>query len=749
MTTDAPAHGPAADVLPDHARGLAGFMLPIRGGVALWVFAFVAFIGTYVTTYLVTLRAPAIVAFALPLVVWAALRLRGPRTALDSAICAALGLLAAVSFFGVDPLGSLETVGLALVYALLFWCMRDEDAAWLRTTVATTVVMTLGGWIVAIAIAWIGEKAAWYAAGGRGMPNLESHQVFVWGSANAYPILVLLAFGFLSWVPAGGVRRVAGSVIGLASLVAVPFSAGRAGWLGIAVALLAYEALGGWPRLRSATSWLFARRWGTPAAAVAAGLVVVGLVLASNRLMQLIAMNLDSRWRIWEQAVGVFGADPVSGSGPGTYSWMRLFHVPDYQDRVGVVLSHNVLVQTIADGGLLLLAGLVAVSAAWLVAIWRSRSALTAAQRVAAAGVMGFGAASLLDDFSYLPAIIAMAVTLAAWSLPRQPEPSRRRGRRWALLGVAALLLLAVAPGTVLVERGRLIAVSAREAAIALRWDEAASEFAQATELYPTNPANYLGLGLSRAELGQTDAAVAAYAAGRALSQGDPRFAGALAALAHQSGDDVRAASLLEEAAQLSNDPQYAWRLAELRLGAGDEHGARQMFATAIALRSSLFASLPVEVDPVAISRAMDEATRRVGSISGQQARRPIWDVALATGSLPNDAPAAWQAVALAELGAFDAARGAVELALERVPYDEDLLLARVAVARFACDDAAVTAALRLAPAAPLASDGSSVGRDPVYREPGIGDYQPRSALALPALADPWPAPFVEFPSCG
>jgi hypothetical protein len=93
-------------------------------GLQLWTFLFIGFFGSELLGAYPTLRIAAQVLFVAPLGVWAVLRLRGPRGALDWTIVAALVALVAVSLTSVDTRGSLETVGLALAYALTFWAMR-------------------------------------------------------------------------------------------------------------------------------------------------------------------------------------------------------------------------------------------------------------------------------------------------------------------------------------------------------------------------------------------------------------------------------------------------------------------------------------------------------------------------------------------------------------------------------------------------------------------------------------------------
>ena len=716
------------------------------GGLAvqLWVAAFVALLGTYVVTSVVGLRVPVQLLYVLPLVAWALIALRRPGDTLDWAVLVAIAAHLVSAGLGVDPFGSFQAGGLALCFALLFWLMRGMPPAF-QSTVAVAVAVPATFWVVAVAVAWIGEKMTWVAAGG-GWPALESYQVFVWASVNAYPVLALLTAPFVAFIPPGRVRAILAWLLGAASVIVVPLSVGRAGWLGILSAILALEVLRGAPMVRR----LLGRRSRSrmPGAAVLGGLVLVGLTLNAERIRAALAANLDSRWRIWEQAGGVFGADPVTGSGPGTFSWMRLTHVPDYADPVGVVLAHNAWLQTLADGGLVLGAAAGAVVVVWIALVWRRRASMSGAQRLAAAAVIGLGAASLLDDFSYLPAMIAMAVTLAAWSVPVASAPAQSGlHSRWLALGALILGLVVIVPA-VQVERARLVATDARIAALEGRWTDAADGFSAAVDLHGTNPLNRLGLGLALADAGDGEGAHDAYGAARALSLGDPRALGSLAALTEMAGER---AALLDEASRRSTDAQYAVRLSEVLLELGHREQAAEAYALAVLLRPDLYALIPAGPGGLTredVQEVLPSAWARVRAGDPNQLSRALWDIGLVEGTLPSDAPHAWAAVAAAVDGDRSRAESLLAEARQTAPYDQLTHLAAAAVARYACDTDAYDRAMRLAGrilGAPVPA--LAIVRDPIYREPGLGDYQP-SSVRRPPVPDIWPFGLVEAPAC-
>ena len=149
-------------------------MIAARLLLQVWVVAFMGLFGSELLGGYPELRVVAQVLFVVPLVVWAALRLRGPRDGLDWAVLVALGALVLVSLLSVDPPGSLETVGLAAAYALAFFAARDLGRnGTYRTAVAVAVSYALLFWLLMTVVWWIAEKAAWIGVFGS-MPNLES-----------------------------------------------------------------------------------------------------------------------------------------------------------------------------------------------------------------------------------------------------------------------------------------------------------------------------------------------------------------------------------------------------------------------------------------------------------------------------------------------------------------------------------------------------------------------------------------------
>jgi tetratricopeptide (TPR) repeat protein len=720
-------------------------------GLQLWVFLFLGFFGSELLAAEPGLRIATQVLFGLPLAVWAVLRLRGPFRPIDWAIGAALVALTITALFSADRQGSLDSVGLAIAWALLFWAMRDiGQSERLRRAVAVAGAYAFVLWLVLAAGFWIAEKVAWIQAVG-GVPNLESAQVFIWGTANAFPIMSLLAAGFLVALPAGRARRLLWIVWAGASIVVVPLSAGRAGWLGIVMAAIAFEAFRGWPLVRGAASWLRSRGFLAPALGVAGlAAVVVGAVIVI-RGADPSAADLATRFRIWNEGLAMLAADPLTGGGPTTFSWLRLTHVPDYGYAVPVRLAHNVVVQTLADGGLLLGAAFASLLAVLAVTLWHGRRRLGAAGRAWAAIMLGYGAAALLDDFSSLPAIIAAVVILAAWAVAaaegpgKVAEPARLQSLgRFGLPALVALLALGIGPSLVGMESARLVAADARQAALDDRWPEAEAAFRSAVDRYPGNAGYRMGLGLALARLGRADEALSQYEWARDLSPGDARAWGGVAALTEDAASRVE---LLDAASRrTSTDPQYAFRLGGALADTPDR--AVDAFALATVIDPSRILAVPAAVR----SEVEARVPSLVESLSGVIPLEPDaiqWDLGLADGTLPADAGPAWRAVAAAESGDWPRARGALREAREAAPYASRTLLATAAVARVECDRATYDAARSVIGVyRPPRTTELAITRDYPYRDQGLGSYQPMAEPPYPQPAE-WPWSLVgDPPAC-
>ncbi|MGI8830599.1 MAG: O-antigen ligase family protein, partial [Candidatus Limnocylindria bacterium] len=655
-----------------------------------------------------------------------------------------------VSWFSLDPESSLEMSGAVLAYAATFWAARrialDER---IRRVTALAITAALCFWLVIIAITWIGEKVTFVQLFGW-PPVLDAQQPYVWGSVNTPPVLAMLAGAFIAWLPSGRGRIVLIALVLATAVVIVPLSVGRAGWLGIGVAVVSLEVLLGGPvtrRLRAAAGRGKARA----RAAVGISAVVIGaaLIVGLSRGGDLLASALDSRIRLWQQALELFASDPLTGAGPSTFGWARLVHVPDYVDRVGAKDVHSMPLQTLSDGGTIMALAFAAVLIAWVTMVVERRILLTIPQRISIAVLIGYGAFALLDDLSFLPAVTVLLIMLAAWSIPRDPKPDASGERpAFAIRALVLTGVLVAGPAVLAMSGSRLDAEGGRIAAVEGEWSTALTYFERSAEQNPSNAQHWMSVGLAAAFANDPERATVAYERARSISPGDPAPWGALAALAAGRDEEIE---LLDQAVRRSNDARYAFRLGEALELAGDDDGAARALAIGAALQPDWVAAVPLELQP-AVVRALPAAIGRVGSVAGHEPNEARWNAGLLTRDLPSDAPAAWRAVAAARDGDEPGAAKLLDQARQDEPTSGRADQAAAAIAFLACDQAAYARAAvrvearRLAPAE--RGHPVRVRRPGVYRLPELGDYQPVIEVAVPEVPL-WPFGLIEVPDCG
>lgn len=719
----------------------AGAVTPTLARLALqlWIVLFIVFFGAEVIHLEPGLRAITQVLYGVPLAAWAALRLRGPADRLDWAVLGLLALYAVVCLFGRDRTESLGTLGLATAYAAWFGLVRR--AGDLRAPIVLAVATGLALTLAFNAYLLVREKIDWYAA--IGAAPLEGVVTFPWESVNTLPVLVLIAIPFLAWLERGALRTVLAAVVGLSAVVVIPISSGRAGYAGLAVAALAFAALH--PSTGAFVRGLPRRRLAIGAVGLSLA-VVIGLIVAGPRLVD--ALGASGRLLIWEQGLNMVGGAPLLGSGPGTYSWVRMEFPPAGADLLAVRLLHNVPLLTLVEGGVVLLAGAAVALAAWVAAALRTADAWSWPQRFTVATLAGFAAASLLDDFSFVPAVIAAVLTLAAF-LVSAPPASESRG--WLVPALLAVASVAALPSIVAVDVARAAAQDARTAMVDGSYADAVAGFEAATGSHPESGAYWLGLGMAHAYAGNPADALNAYERATEAAPGDSR---GYAALAHLGPTEQKVANLEAASERTLDDPQDAARLGLALAEAGNLDAATDAWARAVALRAEIIRLLPYDEAGISDAAVASEAMRVVRTEprpAPHENDAALWDIGLARGALPIGADPAWQAVHAARHGELELARRLAADAVAAAPYEARGHQAVAAVAAFACDGEAERLALskeRHALGAYLPPDPEPRAlREFFYREASLGPTQPPGAR-LDLRVDRWPWSLVDRPEC-
>lgn len=721
----------------------------IGGAAAIWALGFVGFLGTYVTTFDPDLRAAAALMYGIPVVAAAIAAVALKPHPLDIPVLGVLAIYALVSALSVDQTASFETLGLATAYGSLFLLLLRVDRGPLRQGLLIGSAFGASAWLAFTAVRWVQDAVTWVALDGT-MPPLVARSGHLWLSTDAVAALALLALPVYLQVERASVRNVLAAVAVLAAAVVIPLSGGRVEWAAITVAALVYlltSARHPWSRARPISLVV-----------VATGVVGVGLLLLLTGRLG----TLSGRTFIWQTALRVIESHPLDGAGPGTFSWVRLEEAPELLNPYPVYHAHNLVLQTLADGGLLLLAAIVALSVIYGQHLVRGTVRMTPAHRAGLGAIAGLAVILMMDELTQLPAMTALAIATAAFiARDRSGHPASTRApltrvplvRGAPAIGFFLLILIAL-PSVLAAHEARSAATAGREAALAGDWEGAERAFAAAAAAWPTRASYELALGLGDAHLGRIESARAHYERAHALSPGDARALGALGILGATEAERVNA---LARASRLASmDPQYAFRLALELVASGDRARATDELGRAALLDPQLLVATDVTdlgFDLHDVERAVRRALEMEGARAGVIPATTAAALEIARGQVPQDDTLA--AIAMGRSGQLSRARTMLADVLRANPQDQAARLAARETSRRACDPAAEALHDRLLG---LLSSGYSAlyyagpevreTRDHVYREMGLGDYQPPQAAPLPVYAYEWPAGYLPPVAC-
>lgn len=717
-----------------------------RVAATAWSLGFVGLLGTDATTYDPGLRMAAAILYGVPVVIAAVAALALRPHAFDRPLLALVGVYAVVSLLSSDRTASLETLTLVVAYASLFVVLLRIGRGWFGDALVTGAAFAATAWLAFAAVWWIQGLITWVQLDGSA-PPLVGRSGSLWLSTDALAALAILAAPYYLRIERRSARHVLLGVALTASAIVIPLSGGRIEWAAL-IAAVAACWLAGRPRARLRTP----KATAIGAGVAAAGTIIVGAVLLSGQLG-----TLSGRTHVWNSAIAVIANHPVTGSGPGTFSWVRLAESPDLLNPVGVYHAHNILLQTLADGGILLVAAFVAFCGVYLVHL-AGHGRLALPERVALGSLVGFSVILMLDELTQLPALTALAIGSAAYlARPQTPARAGMPGRAaGALIAAGWMLVVALGvPATLAAHQARVAASEGRDRVAAGDWRGAAQAFAAAAEAWPARAPYQMALGLVHAHLGDDEAARAHYRLAHQLSPGDPRPLGALGVLELTAAARIDA---LTRASRLSRgDAQYAYRLA-LELGAaGDVASGSVALGEAAMLDPQLLVARELIAhgfDPVVVIREALGAAKRDGEATGVDLAAVEAAADLAAGRSPEIDPT-MAAVALARSGRVEEARALLETRLIEEPHDHAARVAARELSLLACDLEGARrheTLLNLVPGGfPLLYVPGPIARqsrDHLYRETGLGDYQPPSAVPLPVYVHEWPGGYLPEPSC-
>jgi O-antigen ligase/tetratricopeptide (TPR) repeat protein len=360
-----------------------------------------------------------------------------PRGDVTAAVVVAVAGAAVATALSQRPRLSLEAflVGAAVAAAFLLLLRLAEDR-WFRPRLGTLIVaipfVVAVGNLLQVGFLW----AEWWGYVGHFVvpPLRPAEASLTLGGPNVVPgyLLLLAPLGAAIVSPRRGGTLLAIVLLTL-SVAAIVISGSRGGLLGVGVAVIVAAV---WLLLHGAS--VRGRIHGLSGRAGIAIVLIVGLgvaVLAAPALLGrfLQTAGIEQRLDFWRAAWAIFLEHPITGSGPGTWALLKFAENPVGAPNLVVPHAHNLVLQTLAETGLV---GLLSTTP--LVVLVGSRIVRGAARGqgtasleaiAVAAGLGGFFAQSLVDNLLNLPAVGLMLATVIAWAIAadgrrQQPSPT-------------------------------------------------------------------------------------------------------------------------------------------------------------------------------------------------------------------------------------------------------------------------------------------------------------------------------------
>ena len=400
--------------------------------------------------------------------------------------------------------GTLTALGCLALYLLLACALREKDQVRRLLTVIAWGSMPVMGYALVQAAGV--DPILWQTEGSPIMSTLGRSNFL-----GAYLVLVLP----LTWASARHSRsraqRIATLALMATQLLCLVATQARAAWLGTLAAGAVLLLIEAWSRGH--------RRLAVTGAALGAAALVAGLGFLA--LYPGLGGSIGARATIWRATTSLIAARPLLGYGPETFAQVFTTVYPPelvyLQGRAVIVdRAHNLLLDTLASGGvagLLALAALVAATVATgLQTLVRTSDGWV--RTVLAAGlaaVVGHLVETQLSFSLTTTAVLfwlALGLLVAPWSDPpalREPVVEGRGSRRRARTLLAALLLATVVPLSARLLIADAHAGRANRTATLAQVQDSIAAAERAAALWPGQPDYHLRLGwlhLQRTRLG-------------------------------------------------------------------------------------------------------------------------------------------------------------------------------------------------------------------------------------------------------
>ena len=409
------------------------------------------------------------------------------------------------------PAASIEALALLLIGVPAYFVIRavlTDD--YLRGRIDRLFVVSTTVFVVAYLLQCLTQWLSWWSVAGPSIPPLRPGDVgLTVGTVNAVALYLELMAPIAIWLSWTTWRsRSFTALLTVLSAFALLVTGSRGAWVG-AAAGVAVGVLLVWREngvsIRSAL--------GTTRGRIVAAVLVLGMVAAVPLVAPRLLLGDEGRLELWSAAWSMIVSSPIVGVGPG--AWPDLRASTPISDDIFAVLatSHNSVLQTLTDVGIIgLLAGV------WLVVAiarlgWRAlASDRPASDRriaiVAGGSIVACGVHSIVDTQFHIPAIVLLVLHLVArLELAAGVPTPRWSPSRRAILAMGGALVLVSVVRLVPVDVAMVRAAAGNQALDRADPTTAARAFDDAIALHDL-PAYRLGQAIARRAMGDDPGAL-------------------------------------------------------------------------------------------------------------------------------------------------------------------------------------------------------------------------------------------------
>ena len=507
---------------------------------------------------------------------------------------------------------SIEALALLLISVPAYFAIRAILADdFLRSRIDRLFVVATAIFVVAYLLQCLTQWLSWWSIAGPSIPPLRPGDVgLTVGTVNAVALYLELMAPIAVWLSWTIWRsRPFTIVLTVLSAFALLVTGSRGAWLGAAAGLVIALLLAWRERGVSIREVV-----GTTRARVIAVVVVLGIIAAVPLVAPRLLLGDEGRLELWSAAWSMIVSSPIVGVGPG--AWPDLRASTPISDDIFAVLytSHNSVLQTLTDAGLVgLLAGL------WLVVAiarlaWRALAPARDADVrpmviVAAGSLVACGVHSVVDTQFHIPAIVLLVFHLVARIelAAGVPAPSWSPPRR-AFLAMSAAIVLVGVVRLVPIDLAMVRAASGNQALDRGDAAAAAQAFDGAVALHDL-PAYRLGQAIAERRLGD-DAGAAEAMADVAVTE---PFTFVLAQQALLSADPASLWQRMDAADPY--DATVSANLADQRFATEPDRAAGDLANAMVEVQTLVYSARPDGLlDDATWSTAQGTAIERIGT---------------------------------------------------------------------------------------------------------------------------------------